>query len=408
MKPFLSALALSGAFVISNSAFAGGPTLLVSDESGQVNTTVVVDVDYTSNGASRGGDFQLNLTNAAIFSAISIECGDVDQTSGGLVNVCNYNAGVFDIGQANLADPLASGNLARLSFTIDGTANPNDVATIVEGAANNWEGGLIISAGSVTVNAGPAPNLGLSGNGNFGAVEVGSTANSTFTLTNNGDPATSLSVTDISFAGADFSAVGGTCAATPFNLATGASCTVIGQFSPAASGASAGSLDVTSAANNESIALSGTGTAAQPVFTTSNTTPFLEGADVGVNVSAAIGASNTGPAATRVEITACTIDSDPSGSASFTPATATLNGGDSQSFTLSADAPVVGASYVVEVQCSTEEFDSDGVSIRTGTIDITGTVSTRPAVIPTLGAFGLVLITMLMGLIGLVVVRQRA
>jgi hypothetical protein len=103
----------------------------------------------------------------------------------------------------------------------------------------------------------------------FGPRTVGSTSTSTLTITNTG--AGALNVNTISLPTAPFTvAASGTCAATPFVLAAGASCTVVYNFAPATAGPFTSPVTITSDGGNSVVNLTGTGVVAIPLNTLSN------------------------------------------------------------------------------------------------------------------------------------------
>jgi hypothetical protein len=97
----------------------------------------------------------------------------------------------------------------------------------------------------------------------FGGQAVGASSNRTLTVSNVGTAA--LQVTGIAAPTAPFSVVGGTCGAVPFSLAAAASCTVDYRFTPAAGGAFANAVAITSDGGNITVNLSGRGVVAIPL-----------------------------------------------------------------------------------------------------------------------------------------------
>lgn len=149
---------------------------------------------------------------------------------------------------------LAAGASCTLTYTYAPTATGPSAQTLTIDAA---------AAGSGTVElsgTGIQGALGLPGNVSFPTQPIGVTsAPLTATLSNTGTD--SLQVTALSAAAAPFARSGGSCAtALPFDLAAGASCTLIYTFTPTAPGAVQQSIAVTAnAPGSGSFTLSGTG-----------------------------------------------------------------------------------------------------------------------------------------------------
>ena len=177
------------------------------------------------------------------------------------VTIAGSNAGDFDISSNGCPDGtiLNSG----LSCNVGVFFAPTDVGARTAGL-------------QINSNAPTSPdNVPLSGTGaevaalainppsfDFNGVVEGDTATTTFTLSNSGDPVSSLDLTSIAVTGAEFSvAAGGTCSATS-TLIGGDDCTVIVEFAPTAVGAVNGTLTVESDAGNVSATLDGEGLAA--------------------------------------------------------------------------------------------------------------------------------------------------
>lgn len=411
--------AIAGALIAGSSFSAlAQPNLSLSSDSGQPGQTVTTEVSFENDSSVANLDFIFTYDPAVLTNPDLSECGGARP---GLTsfNCSNPNPGeIRGIGvSAFPPESIPDQVISTISFEIVGGATTNTTTPLEFTAVNFTDaaGDAVaadqINDGTISITDGPQASLNVAGNGNFGSVEVGNSQNREFTVTNDGDPGTTLELTSapaIDPAGGEFEITGGTCA-NGTQLTTN-SCTIVVTYEPAASGPSTASpgLVVESDAGNESIELTGQGTAAQPQFSVTSTNLVLQASSEGETVSGAFTATNNGPSASSIVISNCTVDSDPSSSVSIDPTGATLAGGEAQQFTVTATSPAVGASYQAQIQCDVEEFDTDGNSIGTSTLDATASVSTRPAVIPTLSNVGMVLFAMLIGLVGLVVVRQRA
>lgn len=135
----------------------------------------------------------------------------------------------------------------------------NDIALLPAASGGGWARVSLIGVGGAPGLA-AAPQLI-----DFGAVPVGVTAGpESVTLTSVGNEP--VQVTDISSASAPFARAGGTCPATPFELAPGISCTLDYTFAPtvAAPFPVLQSLPVSSSGGNITLALIGVGIPAPP------------------------------------------------------------------------------------------------------------------------------------------------
>ncbi|MCU0754302.1 MAG: choice-of-anchor D domain-containing protein [Xanthomonadales bacterium] len=177
---------------------------------------------------------------------------------------------------ATLPITLAAGASCTLGYTfaptVGGAANQSLTVT-----ANAPGSGSIVLAGTGVSGAlSVSPNPAA-----FGNQRVGTTsAPITVTLINTGDGV--VSVTALPDPSAPFARTGGSCAAAPFSLAAGLSCTVQYSFSPTVVGAASGAVVIASTpGGSNTLQLSGTGIQgnlvlpaavnfpAQPVGTTS-------------------------------------------------------------------------------------------------------------------------------------------
>lgn len=113
-----------------------------------------------------------------------------------------------------------------------------------------------------------SPVLGLSATTlDFGRQNTGAFVDRTLTVSNAGTA--DLSVTAIPAPTVPFTVNGGTCAATPFTLTAGGSCTVIYRFLPTAAGTFTSPVAVTSNGGNLTVTLTGTGVVSIPLNTLS-------------------------------------------------------------------------------------------------------------------------------------------
>jgi hypothetical protein len=171
------------------------------------------------------------------------------------IAVTGANAGDFATGgTCAVATPVAAG--ASCTVTVRFTpAGPGARSATLSLASNASNGGASVAlSGTGTASAAPAVSLSASAVA-FGSVSVGaSTAARTVTLTDSGTAPLAIQAIQ---AGGAFTQTND----CPASLAAGASCTIGVVFTPAAAGAAAGTLSVTSDASGSphAVALSGTG-----------------------------------------------------------------------------------------------------------------------------------------------------
>ncbi len=185
-------------------------------------------VDKTFTISNSGGVSATTLTGAAVASPYFYKGGTFPGTGG----TCT----------ATLA--------AAASCTVVTTFTPPSTNTYTETFTFNYNDGLVAQAATrpVTGSSVPPALLALSDGPtyDFGTLTTGSTADKTFTVTNNGSVvATTVSgnvTAPFSYKGGTFPGTGGTCTAT---LAVAASCTIVITYSPVATGAHSQNVNVT-------------------------------------------------------------------------------------------------------------------------------------------------------------------
>lgn len=192
----------------------------------------------------------------------------VTLTNGGTaaltINTIASNNGAFTLTH-NCPATLAVSSSCTLSLTFTPAAATayNSSASVSTNAASGTQTISLSGAGTAAATG----LLGWSGAPTglaFASTAVGSlSATQTLTLQNQGSAAASLSAVALGGTDAGDFATSGTCSAGT-SLAANASCTVIVQFEPTATGSRSATLQVTAsnAGNPASIALSGTATAA--------------------------------------------------------------------------------------------------------------------------------------------------
>lgn len=200
------------------------------------------------------------------------EAGWFHHAEGWIVRIYTSGTGPYAVNlevldtNNQLIDPANIVGLATNPHLVIGNASTPDISfAFNENTSTAYViyrdggGGIVLQeVPGITSGAPPAlPQLSVSTNAvNFGSITVGSSLNSTVTVSNTGSG--NLSFTSINTSGAPFSITGGTCAVgTP--VAPGGNCTVIVRFAPTAVTAYNGSLSISSNGGPAVVTLTGTG-----------------------------------------------------------------------------------------------------------------------------------------------------
>lgn len=325
-----AALAISQVSVVGTGFSMNSMAMPVNVPVGQ-SATIVVKFAPTAAGSSTGGVAITANTNPAVSTIAATGTGTQTQStisvSPGSVSFGNISVGgsanqtmtVTNTGGAAVS--ISSITTAGAGYSVSGFTLP---VSIPAGQSTTFTckfaptvAGSSIGGIAITSNATPSLNtISTTGTGvqgqlsanpssvSFGNVNVGSSSSQTVTLTNGGSASVVVSAATAS--GTGFSISGLT---LPLTLAAGQSSSFTAKYAPAATGASSGSISVTSNAPGSptAIALSGAGVQGQltvspgtvafgsvPVGTTSNQTVTLtNGGSASVVVSAAT-ATGTG------------------------------------------------------------------------------------------------------------------
>lgn len=266
----VAAFALSA--LIFGTAAVAQPNITVGNETVQQAGTVFVPVSFENDGTVVGMNFEIHYDDAVFPSVdVATDCNGNDMSPGG-VTCTNPSPGVISVVVATFPlNAIASTTIGNIGFTADAAA-PFAVSplTIENVSMSDAAAGAVtpdqLNDGSIEVvdvasvlNVQPA-------NINFPATENGTSSSAqVFTISNDGSDGIDLEVTGVALAtGTEFSISANTCAATPFTLSDGESCTYDAVFSPTAIGNFNDTVTVTSDAGqttNDTVALSGEGTA---------------------------------------------------------------------------------------------------------------------------------------------------
>jgi uncharacterized repeat protein (TIGR01451 family) len=236
---------------------------------GAANQSLTVTADAPGSGtivlAGTGVSGALSLTpNPAAFGNQRVGTTSAATT----VTLTNTGDGALTV--SALPDPAApftrsGGSCTAVPFTLNPGSNCTLQYTFSPTATGAATASVVIVStpvGSSTLQltgTGIQGNLVLPANVDFPTQPVGGTsAPVTVTLSNSGTD--SLQVTTLTAAAAPFAQTGGSCAAVPFTLEAGASCTLIYTFAPTAPGEASQTISVTAdAPGGGSFTLSGTG-----------------------------------------------------------------------------------------------------------------------------------------------------
>ena len=260
---------------------------------------------------SRQRQPQLTLSTSALnFGSVT-----VNSSATGSVTLTSSGTSALTVKSASIAG--TGFTIVSASFPV--TLNPNQSVTLqlqfLPTAAGAATGKLTISSNSTsgstatvaltgTGTAAGSPQLTLSASTlSFGSVTVNSPATGSVTLTSSGTSA--LTVKSASIAGTGFTIVAGS---FPVTLSPSQSVTLQLQFLPTAVGAATGQLTISSNSTSGStatVALSGTGVAANPQLTVSTTS--LSFGSVTVNTSTKLSVTLTSSGTSPVTISAASI-----------------------------------------------------------------------------------------------------
>lgn len=340
---------------------ATGSISIVSND--PANPTVSVPLTGTGSAAPTG---QLSASPTSLsFGSVAIGNNPAQQVT--LTNTGNAAVQVSKI--------TASGaGFAVSGMTAPATMNPSESITLSVNFTPTAAGSVTGSI-AITSNANGSPlTIALSGTGaqaglsvtpasfNFGSVVENQTKSQSFTVTNTGSGA--LTITQISANGADYSISG---LNTPATIDAGKTATFSALFAPTASGSLAGSVLISSNAPNSpnAVALSGTGVAASTTLSANPTSVSFTGTNVGSSTSKSVTITNTGN--TSLTVSQVRVNAKDFGETGIsTPLT--LNAGQSAamniSFAPSASEQISGNITVSSSQGATAVVPVSGIGVQ--------------------------------------------
>ncbi len=341
---------------LGSSAFAQDWTFTVSDEQGQPNDTVTLVVTIEHTGTTEAFSVDLQVADTSQFSNVDFS-NCMATFPPAFIQTCGFRPAPNDDfiriqwSSATPGVPWPASESATIDFTIDGAATTGNIVPITIDNANVAGDTTAFNDGSIEIVSGPPAVLDVSPPAiNFGTGVAPTTLGpETVTIANAGAAgAPDLTVNTLGFSGAtpgQFSIAGGSCAATPFDLAQGASCTVDIELDANAVAVFTADFDVDSSAGADSVALTGEGTAGPQSTLTITPDPMAFGTvDLGnLPVTDTFVAENTGDAGSSLTIASFTLGGDVEFSVAADGCTgATLNAGDTCSVDIEFDSAVNG------------------------------------------------------------------
>ena len=205
--------------VIINSDDPDQPTVNI-DVSGTGTAVPVPNIAVSGSGAF--GDVEVDTTSNRSFTVNNSGNATLTITSiGGL-------AAPFTIVSNNCGSSLAAGTSCTFDVQFAPTAATGETDTVIINSDDPDQPNVYITV-SGTGTAVPVPNIAVSGSGAFGEVEVDTTSNRSFSISNSGNAA--LTINSIGGLAAPFTIVSNNCGSS---LAAGTSCTFDVQFAPTA------------------------------------------------------------------------------------------------------------------------------------------------------------------------------
>jgi len=247
--------------------------------------------------------FQLNPTSLS-FGKVGV--GKQTTQTIGVTNTGNTSVSItqvsfsnpqFSLPGAGFPMALATGQSGNWKVAVTPTTAGTVTGTMTA-QGNNGSSPVTVNLSATATN--PAPQISLSTSSvQLGTVAIGSTSNSTVTISNVGTA--DLTVSMISLAGAEFGLTG---ISTPKTISAGTSATASLSFQPTSAGAASGTLTITSndpATPTVTVALNGTGTTIATATLQANPTSVNFGnVAVGGRATQNVTITNTGTAGVQI------------------------------------------------------------------------------------------------------------
>lgn len=216
-------------------------------------------IQKTSGPNSHSNRFRssTSTTTTVTRPSITVQPASVTILAGGTASFSVAATGTAPLTYQWYENGTAIGGATSSTYTISATTTSYNGAQFTA-AVSNSAGSATSNAALLTVNSVTLLLNSSSTNVAFGSVNVSGSSSQNVMLTNAGN--SSVTISNVSVAGAGFNAGGGLSGIT---LSPGQTATLIASFAPATAGSVSGGIQVTSNASNSpaTIALSGTGVA---------------------------------------------------------------------------------------------------------------------------------------------------
>ena len=230
--------------------FQSGETAIIKATVNSGGTNTAPNISVSGSGAF--GDVEVDTTSNLSFSVSN--SGNAALT----INSIGGLAAPFSIVSNNCGSSLAAGTSCTFDVQFAPTEATGETDTVMINSDDPDQPNVNIDV-SGTGTAVPVPNIAVSGSGSFGNVEVDTTSNLSFSVSNSGNAA--LTINSIGGLAAPFSIVSNNCGSS---LAAGTSCTFDVQFAPTEATGETDTVMINSDdpdQPNVNIDVSGTGTA---------------------------------------------------------------------------------------------------------------------------------------------------
>ncbi|MFO7763705.1 MAG: choice-of-anchor D domain-containing protein [Wenzhouxiangellaceae bacterium] len=283
----VTSLTVDGISIVGDYNIVGGDcavgTLLVGGESCSVEVQFV-----PQSVGPTGGELEIETsaeTNTVGLDGVGLEAAqlEIDPAERGFGAVTVGDAATASFTLTNVGHPASTLGIAGISITgnaafdvtggsceadvtsldgeqsctVDVTFNPGALG-LADGALNVESGANNVSAALEGEGTGPAQISLDPIEFDFGEVRVGQPESATFTVTNSGGAASTLTLNAIDAIGSVFSVEGGSCTVGGV-LSKTDSCTVIVEFAPLVTGGYGGLLEIESSAGSVSAELTASG-----------------------------------------------------------------------------------------------------------------------------------------------------
>jgi hypothetical protein len=348
-------------------AGAATGTIIFSDNaSNSPQTLTLVGTGVTAGATLTASPGSVNFGNAVVGSSSNqtITLSNTGSTNVTITQVTPSGAG-FSVTGITTPMTLSAGQTAIFTAVFAPTATGVDSGSI-----------SIISSAS-------DPSVALTGTGtqgalsanptsvNFGSFLVGSSGSVPVTLTNTGTASVTISAASASGPGFTISGL-----TVPLTINAGQNTSLTAKFAPTSAGSATGNISITSNARGSpmAIALSGTGTAAQPQLTISPASVTFGNVNVGGSSAQTVTLTNTGNAT-------LTISEASASGAGFSinglAVPASINAGANTSFTVQF-APTIAGSATGSISLTSNAPGSPATIALTGT-GTQATLSANPS-----------------------------